>query len=208
MAASFSFLIYSRVSEGQLAALNQTSAEPVNLQVSAASAAVPDGPGRLVPFASGGLFPPVTRVQIPRLEIDSGTMELGTIIENGELIWETPKHAVGHHQGTANPGEIGNMVLSGHISSPLRNEGNVFQRLPEIRPGDDIIVTSDLATISYRVTETRVVEPHQIEVMAPTAEPIVTLITCVPDWVYTHRLIVIARPYRWEYTQEASPADS
>lgn len=163
-------------------------------------------PQLLVPFVSKADFPAVTRVQIPRLEIDSRTMELGTVVENGELVWETPKHVVGHHQGTANPGETGNMVLSGHISSPRRKEGNIFQRLREIKPGDEVIVTSDLVTVVYRVAETRVVEPHQVEVMDQTAEPIVTLITCVPDWVYTHRLIVIGKPYRWEYNQPLTPS--
>lgn len=221
---SVAYLVYARTAEAQLGVLNQSAVGPVSLQDGAPSPAagsevaaemapaasltesVPSAQAP-VPFVSRAAFPPATRVQIPRLEIDSRTMELGTVIENGELVWETPKWAVGHHKGTANPGEIGNMVLSGHISSPLRKEGNVFQRLPEIKPGDEVVVASDTGTFYYRVTETKVVEPHQVEVMAPTPEPVVTLITCVPDWVYTHRLIVTAKPSRWEYNTQGIPAE-
>lgn len=216
---SLVYLVYARTAEAQLVALNQVAAEPL---VAVASPPPPEvaqaqglvggqiiepPPTVLIPFSTRAAFPPPTRVQIPRLAIDSGTVELGTVIEDGQLVWETPKWAVGHHKGTANPGEIGNMVLSGHISSPLRKEGNVFQRLPEIALGDDVIVASEVGTFRYRVTETKVVEPHQVEVMAPTDEPVATLITCVPDWVYTHRLIVVAKPYHWEFARpEVTPA--
>jgi len=37
----------------------------------------------------------------------------------------------------------------------------------------------------------RIVEPTDVSVMAPTSKPIVTLITCYPYRVDTHRLIII-----------------
>ncbi|MBI4498338.1 MAG: class D sortase [Chloroflexi bacterium] len=218
--AAGAYVVYAKAAEAQLASLNQI-AEPVVTAPAPEDGwiawAVPAGPQDgwtawatdgaalepveqvAVPFVSRVPFPPAQQVQIPRLEIDSHIVELGTKVQDGQLVWETPKWAVGHHKGTANPGEIGNAVFSGHISSPLSNEGNVFQRLPEIQLGDEIIVTSDLGTFFYRVTETKVVTPDRIDVMDPTPEPVITLITCVPDWVYSHRLIVTAKPYRWEY---------
>jgi sortase A len=36
-----------------------------------------------------------------------------------------------------------------------------------------------------------VVLPTQVEVMAPTRDPVVTLITCYPYLVNTHRLVVV-----------------
>ncbi|MFQ5933973.1 MAG: sortase domain-bontaining protein [Dehalococcoidia bacterium] len=39
---------------------------------------------------------------------------------------------------------------------------------------------------------TQVVEPGQVDVFRQTAEPTLTLITCTPDLVYSHRLIVTA----------------
>lgn len=152
-----------------------------------------------IPFVSQTDFPVATRIEIPSIAVDSPVMQLGTKYVDGELVWETPKFSVGHHLGTANPGETGNAVFSGHISSPISNEGNIFQRLPEVKTGDEIIIHSPAAVIRYVVTETKVVDPSHIEVMDPTPEPQVTLITCYPDWVYSHRFVVVARPVHWDY---------
>lgn len=138
-------------------------------------------------------LPPANRIVIPRIELDSSVIEVSTKVERGELVWQTASNAVGHHQGTADPGEVGNVVLSGHIRS-LR-EGMVFNRLPELAPGDTIYLYSELGKFRYKVVETRVVLPTAIWVMDPTPDLTLTLITCVPDWVYSHRLIVTAKPY-------------
>lgn len=83
------------------------------------------------------IYPPAVRVRIPSIDVDAPVVELGTTRnEKGELVWETTKHAVGHHVGTANPGEVGSVVMSGHISSPVRREGNVFSRLPDLGPNN------------------------------------------------------------------------
>jgi sortase A len=80
------------------------------------------------------------------------------------------------------------MVLSGHISSP--GEGAVFHRLPELKTGEGIIVRTDERQYLYRVTEVKTVGPREVSVMAQTTDPVVTLITCFPDGIYSHRLIV------------------
>lgn len=136
---------------------------------------------------------PARRVVIPAIGVDARIVELGTKYDSrGVLIWETPAFAVGHYIGTANPGERGNIVLSGHLSSP--HAGSVFLNLPKIALGDAITLYTDESQYLYRVTDTRVVEPSEVGVMLPTEEPILTLITCVPDGVYSHRLIVTAKP--------------
>jgi LPXTG-site transpeptidase (sortase) family protein len=134
---------------------------------------------------------PPQRLVVPRLGIDAKVVELGTKRDrNGELVWETAAFAAGHHRGTANPGEAGNMVISGHISSP--HEGDVFRRLPEIAVGDGAIVYTAERVFLYRVVEKHVVPPSEVSVMEPGDRPTLTLITCVPDGVYSHRLVVFA----------------
>ena len=44
----------------------------------------------------------------------------------------------------------------------------------------------------YNVRDTRTVLPSVVEVLDATTHPILTLITCVPDGVYSHRLVVRA----------------
>jgi sortase A len=145
-----------------------------------------------VPGASpaASLFPP-KRLVIPTIGVDSKVISIGTTTNRrGEPVWETAPFAVGHHRGTAGAGQRGNMVLSGHISSP--NEGAVFKRLPELKVGEGVIVATEERQHLYMVTAINVVTPDEVSIMDPTPDPVTTLITCVPDGVYSHRLVVSA----------------
>ena len=128
---------------------------------------------------------------IPSINLDARVIPLGTRYDrSGTLVWETAPFAVGHHRGSANPGDAGNMVLSGHICSP--SEGALFQRLPRVKPGDALVIGTAQASFLYRVWDVRVVAPTAIEFLESTSSSTATLITCYPDGVYSHRLIVRA----------------
>ncbi len=120
-----------------------------------------------------------TRIVIPKIGVDAPVVE-------GDG-WEELKRGVGHHIGSANPGEKGNMVLSGH------NDifGEVFRDLDKLDLGDEIIVYAGEVPYRYVVKAKRIVEPTDVSVMAPTTTPIVTLITCYPYRVDTHRLVIV-----------------
>ncbi len=135
---------------------------------------------------------PARRLVIPSIGLDSKVIQLGTRLDrSGNLAWETAPFAVGQHKGLAGPGQNGNMVLSGHISSP--NEGAVFHLLPELKVGEGVIVATDERQYLYRVTDVNTVTPDQVSVLDQTPDPTATLITCVPDGIYSHRLVVTAR---------------
>ena len=85
-----------------------------------------------------------------------------------------------------------NMVLSGHISSP--NEGAVFHNLPELKVGQGVIIATDERQYLYRVTDVKTVTPDAVSVLDQTPDPTATLITCVPDGIYSHRLVVNRPP--------------
>jgi LPXTG-site transpeptidase (sortase) family protein len=135
---------------------------------------------------------PARRLIIPTLGLDSKVIQLGTRLDRrGQIAWETAPFAVGQHKGLAGPGQNGNMVLSGHISSPA--EGAVFHSLPELKVGEGVIVATEERQYLYRVTEVKTVLPDQVSVLDQTPDPTATLITCVPDGIYSHRLVVTAR---------------
>lgn len=142
-----------------------------------------------------------THVWIESIDVDAAVVPVGVITNaKGELEWETPKNAVGHNAGTALPGLDGNTVLSGHMSSPVRHEGNVFNRLPDVRLGDLVRVQTDEGVYSYQVVGRRVVEPTEVSVMDPTPAQTLTLITCYPDLIYSHRMVLRAEPVAFEPT--------
>lgn len=133
-----------------------------------------------------------TRLVIPSIGLDSKVVAVETVYDRqGRLVWQTANHAVGYHLGTGFPGEPGNIVLSGHISHPT--EGSVFKRLPDVKVGDGIILFTLGDAYLYQVVDTKVVLPSETSVMDPTSDETLTLITCVPDGVYSHRLIVVAK---------------
>ncbi len=119
-----------------------------------------------------------TRIQIPAINVDAQIVQ-------GDS-WEQLKKGVGHHIGTANPGERGNLVLSAH------NDvfGEIFRHLDQLEPGDEIVIYSGAQRYRYTVSQQRLVAPTQVEVMAPTNEPSVTLISCYPYLVNNQRIVV------------------
>lgn len=143
-----------------------------------------------------GVLPAPTRVAIPAIGLDAPVVEVAIAWDGDQRAWQRAKDSVGHHAGTANPGELGNMVLSGHISSPVRGEGSIFKHLPEVAglmelgEAVDVHVSTEGLTYIYRLVESVVVEPDDLSVFSPTEEPSITLITCVPDFVYSHRLVI------------------
>jgi sortase A len=124
---------------------------------------------------------PPTRIVIPKIDVDERVLE-------GDD-WETLKKGAGHHIGTANPGERGNVYISAH------NDifGQIFRHLEDLDLGDEVLVYAGATPFRYIVREKRIVEPTDISVMYPTTEPILSLQTCYPYLVDTHRLVVIAR---------------
>jgi sortase A len=134
---------------------------------------------------------PPERLVIPSIALDTKVVGIGTHPDrSGNLVWETAAFAVGHHEGTANPGQIGNVVLSGHISSP--NEGAVFRRLPQLKVDDGFAIITAQQSFLYRVRDVRVVTPSAVDVLDHTDRAVATLITCVPDGIYSHRLVIRA----------------
>lgn len=99
------------------------------------------------------------------------------------------KAALGHQEGTAYPGSIGNCVIAGHRNYIF---GRYFNRLDEVEIGDMIYVDYPDETFSYRVSGIRVVEPDDLSVLEQGDREILTLYTCTPIYVATHRLVITA----------------
>lgn len=151
-----------------------------------------------------------TRMTIPAIGVDSDITELAILnIGSNNAAYETPAHLVGHIPQSPNPGELGNAWYFGHLESPIRGEGSVFKRLPEIpallRDGDDVFVqlaTQDGRTFLYKVSETEVM--HQDDLRMYTADSArITLVACVPRLVYDHRILVTAELVGVADAQEA-----
>lgn len=85
----------------------------------------------------------------------------------------TLNRGLGRIPGTARPGDGGNLGLAGH-------RDGFFRGLKDIEIGDVLELESLSGYQSYRVSEIKIVLPADVEVLDPTAEPTLTLVTCYP----------------------------
>jgi sortase A len=120
-----------------------------------------------------------TRIRIPVIDVDA------PVVEGDD--WESLKRGAGHHIGSANPGERGNCVISAHNDI----YGEIFRRLPDLELGDVVEVYTESQVYRYEVTQKRIIEPTEVSVLYPTSSPVLTLISCYPYGIDTHRIVVI-----------------
>jgi sortase A len=130
------------------------------------------------------------RIRIPRINVDNA------VVAGDD--WEALKLGVGHQFGSANPGQRGNMVLSGH------NDvfGEVFRYLDRLQPGDELIVSTRTRDYTYIVQPVeergqergyQLVRPTDTWVLGASGDVTqLTLVSCYPYRVNTRRIVVFA----------------
>ncbi|MCU1676490.1 MAG: sortase family protein [Frankiales bacterium] len=109
---------------------------------------------------------------------------------------EDLKRGPGHYPGTALPGEVGNFVVSGHRTT----YGAPFNRIDELRVGDELIVQTATDWFVYRVSGTEIVLPTATDIISPVPHhpgqkpdtATMTLTTCNPEFSARERLVVYA----------------
>ncbi len=131
-----------------------------------------------VPVPTPGPRSP-TRIVVPSINIDWPVVE-------GDS-WDELKQGIGHRVGSANPGERGNLILSGHDDV----YGEPFRDLEKLEVGKDVLVYAGGTSFRYVIKAKRVVAPNDLSVLTSSKNPIITLITCTPYRVDTSRLILI-----------------
>jgi sortase A len=130
----------------------------------------------------------VAMLRIPRLGDDYRY----AVVEGVDA--EHLKKGPGHYPHTAMPGQIGNFVVSGHRTTYAAP----FKEIDELERGDEIVVDAREARYTYRVTSQDIVDPTEVDVLAPVPgkpdiRPIrayITLSTCHPEYSAAQRLIV------------------
>lgn len=86
------------------------------------------------------------------------------------------------------PGPTGTCGISGHRTT----YGAPFGRIGELVEGDTIDLYSPYRRYRYEVTRTLIVRPNQVEVVAPTEAPSLTLTACHPPYSARFRIAVQA----------------
>lgn len=110
------------------------------------------------------------------------------------------QRGVGVLPGTSLPtgGPNTHSVITGHRGLP---QAKLFTDLPNVEIGDEFYIRVLDETLAYKVRSITTIQPTDISglVIQPD-EDLVTLLTCVPYMINTHRLLVTG--YRIPYQQE------
>ncbi|HEL9629878.1 TPA: class C sortase [Streptococcus suis] len=136
----------------------------------------------------------IGHVSIPKIDtkipIYAGTSE--SILQRG----------AGHLEGSSLPvgGPSTHAVITAHRGLP---QARLFTDLDKLKEGDMFYVTNIRDTLAYQVERIQVIEPHQVETLhIQENRDIVTLLTCTPYMINSHRLLVTG--HRVEYIQEVA----
>ena len=123
---------------------------------------------------------------------------------------EALENGVGHCEGTSLPigGEGTHAVLAAHRGLP---SAKLFTDLDQLETGDVFYIKVLDETLAYQVDQIKTVLPDETEDLAIVpGQDYVTLITCTPYGVNTHRLLVRGTriPYTADMASEAQEAQA
>jgi LPXTG-site transpeptidase (sortase) family protein len=112
------------------------------------------------------------------------------------IVQEALKDGVLHYPGTADPGQFGNVFITGHSSYYPWDDGRykeVFALLEHLEIGDVYYIYHNQKKYTYKIREKKIVSPQEVSVLAqPTDKKISTLMTCNPVGTSLNRLILVA----------------
>lgn len=118
---------------------------------------------------------------IPAIGVDK------IVVEGVSL--EDLKRGPGHYPDTPMPGQPGNAAIAGHRTT----YGAPFNRIDELEPGDEILVTTVQGAFRYEVSEQQIVSPEQVEVLEDKGDNRLTLTACHPKYSASQRIVVVAQ---------------
>lgn len=138
----------------------------------------------------------IGHVEIPKINVDlpiyHGTSS--EVLEKG----------VGHMANSSLPtGKAGtHVVLTGHTGL---SHSRMFTDLPELTEGDVFYLHVLGQTFAYKVVRTDIVEPHDSSLLETVeGKEYVTLLTCYPYGINSHRLLVRGERIPLDEAQQAS----
>ena len=180
-----------------------------------ASAGLPSpSPSAILTPASGQASPPV-KIQIPALKITRSIITLPRKLDRrtGAWTWNTQrlfrpgrKDLVGYSEGSAYPGQEGNMILVGHNYGYGYN--GVFVRLGRLKAGNKVHVVNKAGqTFTYQVETVSKVKwrsksfgelTQHLSFLATAGPERLTLVSCSGADVepFPERIYVVAKPVK------------
>jgi sortase A len=149
----------------------------------------------------------ISRIVVPAINLDKKVIEVGWTAQkqpDGQevAVWDVDKYRVGHHKGSSNPGNGGNIVLAGHSGGKAYPFNDIYY----LKPGDLIELYSNDQVYQYSVTEHILVDEvgqplekrlENARYIEPTDEELLTMVACWPltgPDKFKQRIIIRSKP--------------
>ena len=133
------------------------------------------------------------------LEIPSIDLRLPVYHGTSEAVL---KEGVGHLMDSSLPigGENTHCVMTGHRGLA---SARLFTRLDELKEGDEFFLEVLGEKLAYKVEEINVILPEEVESLEiRPGEDLVSLVTCTPYGINTHRLVITGKRVVYEEKKE------
>ncbi|NJN79619.1 MAG: sortase [Anaerolineales bacterium] len=115
------------------------------------------------------------RLEIPSLNLNIPIAGVPLTNDDWDVSWLWQQ--AGWLEGTAFPGWLGNSAVTGHVTLP-DGESGPFEKLNQLKWGDQIFVYAYGTKYTYEVRQNRIVSPYNTTVLQHEEDAWLTLITC------------------------------
>lgn len=154
---------------------------------------------------------PESKMIIPKINVDAPiVMNVGPTNDEQLAAMSNGIAHVRYPGASSEPGQAGNAVFSAHSSSDWTDSGAykfIFVQLERLAVDDVVYINYGSKRYSYKVFETKVVEPKDTAALNYTgAGPIITLITCTPLGTAEKRLLIFAKQVSPDPSSAPAPA--
>lgn len=157
-----------------------------------------------IPVISTYLFPKPIKAQnqlvgdyitVPKIKAQAPLI-LNVDPWNETVYLEKLKKGVAHARGTSIPGEGRSFIFAHSSGNPLEltRYNTVFLRLGELKKGDEILIKRNNKVLKYKVEETKIVWPSEVEYLEKNDKDELIIQTCWPIGTAFKRLLVFAAP--------------
>jgi sortase A len=122
----------------------------------------------------------VAHILIPAIGVDK-------VVVQGVAVPDLKK-GPGHYPDSPLPGQPGNAAIAGHRTT----YGAPFNRIDELKPGDEILITTLQGSFRYEVREQQIVSPGEVGVLDDFGDDRLTLTSCNPKYSASQRIVVVS----------------
>ena len=166
-------------------------------------------PGNVPASEIESVDPTVTRAISPEPKLIIPKLNVDVPVHFGITLSEVDSamlNGVAHYRiagADAFPGEIGNLVITGHSAGDVYNSNPykfIFSGLERLEDGDLIYINYESVRYTYRVFDRKTVEPTDVAALIrDEAKPMLTLVTCTPLGTSRYRLLITAEQISPDY---------